>query len=100
MLLWLRGRPAAAAPIQPLAWEHPYGIGAAIKTKKKIHPTVIVYGVLPISPLDYNVSCVYRCLEGRVGLSLCASQGVGQVTAALFLRLCFQIIMNTVVSVL
>ena len=30
-LLWLWCRPAAAALIQPLAWELPYAIGAAVK---------------------------------------------------------------------
>ena len=30
-LLW----PAAAAPIQPLAWEAPYAVGAALKKAKK-----------------------------------------------------------------
>ena len=37
-LLWLWCRPAAAAPIRPLAWEPPYAMGAALKrqkTKKK-----------------------------------------------------------------
>ena len=37
-LLWLWRRPAAIAPIQPLAWEPPYAEGAALerqKTKKK-----------------------------------------------------------------
>ena len=37
-LLWLWHRPAAAAPIGPLAWEPPYAVGAALKrqkTKKK-----------------------------------------------------------------
>ena len=29
VLLWLWCRPAAAAPIQPLAWEPPYAIGVA-----------------------------------------------------------------------
>ena len=44
--LWLPGlkiwrccnlwhRPAAVAPIQPLAWECPYAIGAEVKRKKK-----------------------------------------------------------------
>ena len=33
--LWLWYRPAAAAPIRPLAWEPPYAMGAAIKRKKK-----------------------------------------------------------------
>ena len=30
-LLWLWCRSAAAAPIQPLAWEPPYASGAALK---------------------------------------------------------------------
>ena len=35
-LLWLWHRPAATAPIEPLAWEHPYAMGAALeKTKDK-----------------------------------------------------------------
>ena len=37
-LLWLWRRPAAVAPIRPLAWEPPYAAGAALKrpkTKKK-----------------------------------------------------------------
>ena len=33
-LLWLWCRPAAAAPIRPLAWEPPYATGAALKKKK------------------------------------------------------------------
>ena len=41
VLLWLWCRPAATAPIQPLAWEPPYAAGAAqemekIKNKKKL----------------------------------------------------------------
>ena len=35
MLLWLWCRPAAVAPIRPLAWEPPYAMGAALKKKKK-----------------------------------------------------------------
>jgi len=36
VLLWLWGRPAATAPIRPLAWEPPYAEGVALeKTKKK-----------------------------------------------------------------
>ena len=31
--IWLR--PAAAALIQPLVWEHPYAEGEALKKKKK-----------------------------------------------------------------
>ena len=34
MLLWLRRRLAATAPTQPLAWEPPYAVGAALKQTK------------------------------------------------------------------
>ena len=34
-LLWLWPRPAAAAPIWPLAWEPPYAMGVALKKKNK-----------------------------------------------------------------
>ena len=34
-LLWLWHRPAASAPIRPLAWEPPYATDAALKTQKK-----------------------------------------------------------------
>ena len=34
-LLWLWYRLAGAALIQPLAWELPYAVGAALKKKKK-----------------------------------------------------------------
>ena len=40
-LLWLWRRPAAAAPIRPLAWELPYASGAALKEKKK-NPVKVV----------------------------------------------------------
>ena len=35
VLLWLKRKPAAVAPIRPLAWEFPYAKGAALKRKKK-----------------------------------------------------------------
>ena len=34
-LLWLWCRPAAAAPIRPLAWELPCAAGEALKESKK-----------------------------------------------------------------
>ena len=34
-LLWLWHRLAASALIRPLAWEPPYAVGVALKTKKK-----------------------------------------------------------------
>ena len=33
--LWLWCRPAAVAPVPPLAWEQPYAAGAALKRKEK-----------------------------------------------------------------
>ena len=33
-LLWLWCRPAAAAPIQPLAWGFSYAVGAVLKKQK------------------------------------------------------------------
>ena len=35
VLLWLWQRPAVPPPIQPLAWEPPYAVGAALKRQKK-----------------------------------------------------------------
>ena len=34
-LLWPWHRPAATAPIQPLAWESPYAAGVALEDAKK-----------------------------------------------------------------
>ena len=34
-LLWLWRRPAAVAPIRPLAWEPPYATGAALEKAKR-----------------------------------------------------------------
>ena len=34
-LLWLWCRLASGAPIQPLVWELPYAMGAALKRKKE-----------------------------------------------------------------
>ena len=35
ILVWLWHRPAAAAPIWPLAWELPYASGVSLKSKKR-----------------------------------------------------------------
>jgi len=46
-LLWLWSRPAATAPIRPLAWEPPYATGVALekakKTKKKKKIIIIIW---------------------------------------------------------
>ena len=49
-MLWLWHRPAAAALIQPLVWELLYGVGAALKSKKRGNePFTFVYWLLVIS---------------------------------------------------
>ena len=35
VLLWLWHRPVATVPIRPLAWEHPFAGGAALKKQKR-----------------------------------------------------------------
>ena len=60
-LLWLWCRPAAIAPIQPLAWDPPCAVGAALKTlkkkrkkkKAKLDPGSLIWGF-----------CVHRLLPG------------------------------------
>ena len=42
VLLWPWCRPAAAAPVQPLAWELPHAMGVALKSK------VIILKIIPI----------------------------------------------------
>ena len=55
--LWLWHRPAATAPIQPLAWEPPYATGAALKKKKKIADSISVLVIdLLISSISSWVS--------------------------------------------
>ena len=42
-LLWLWHRPAATAPIRPLAWEPPYAAGALLRNKQnKVSEPVVV----------------------------------------------------------
>ena len=41
VLLWLWCRPAATAPIQPLAWELPYAAGVALKKHTHTHTKVL-----------------------------------------------------------
>ena len=42
-LLWLWSRPAATAPIRPLAWEPPYAAGAALRRQKDQKMCVCIY---------------------------------------------------------
>ena len=69
VLLWLWCGPAAAAPIQPLAWEPPYTAGAALKQN-------IVYLVwsLPVFPPPSH--CPLQPLSSPVLLPLMCSPPV------------------------
>ena len=44
VLLWLWCKLAATVPIRPLAWEHPYTTGAALKRPKKKKEEYICFG--------------------------------------------------------
>ena len=50
-LLWLWHRPAATAPIRPLAWEPSYVTGAALKKKKAKKPKKLYQLVTKVSKL-------------------------------------------------
>ena len=64
MLLWLWCRPAATAPIRPLAWEPPYATGVAIekaKRQKKRKFTRVIHHTkywTPKGKLQCNRNCV------------------------------------------
>ena len=45
VLLWQWYRPAAVAPIGPLAWDPPYAVGVALKKKKRKEKGRVMVGV-------------------------------------------------------
>ena len=52
-LLWLWHRLVAVVPIQPLAWEPPYGAGVALKSHTQKESSVVLplwLGRTPVSP--------------------------------------------------
>ena len=54
VLFWLWCRLAAIALIRPLAWEPPYAVGAALKTKKKKVGKMKEVGVFSPSTTNFN----------------------------------------------
>ena len=64
-LLWLWCRPAAVAPIGPLAWEPPYAMGATLKSqKKKKKKKVFGFTVLILCfKSDHFISAGYNCSD-------------------------------------
>ena len=67
VFLWLWCRLAAAAPIQPLAWELPYAEGVALKRKKKAGCKHLPYS---------RILLLARSLENRVPTSLFYTGGI------------------------
>ena len=48
-LLWLWSRPAATAPISPLAWEPPYAAGAALEKTKRLRIKSSHHGLMELN---------------------------------------------------
>ena len=69
-LLWLWCRPAVAALIQHLAWELPYAMGAAPKSKKKKKKKK-KNTVLTLKILNYGVQPIhYFVHSGEISMNL------------------------------
>ena len=66
-LLWLWCRPAAVAPAGPLAWQPPYVVGAALKSKKKKKKKYIyIYISLEIPDIHLCQSCLQITLKTKL----------------------------------
>ena len=61
-LAWLWLWPAAIAPIWPLAWELPYALGVALKSKTKKIPRLIIFQILHPIVLMSPYICYYAPL--------------------------------------
>ena len=62
-LLWLWCRPAAVAPVRPLAWEPPFAMGVALKRQKdqkKDGLYAINANILRVGSMAFY-KCVYPC---------------------------------------
>ena len=71
MLQWLWCRPAATAPIQPLAWETPYAMGVALKRqktkkKKKKRLTIIHSCIKPLLCVCYVLGSVIAAGNAKI----------------------------------
>ena len=55
--LWLWCRPVTTALIGPLAWEPPYAVGAALKSKKRKNKKAVVK--IPVSEILLN-GCLWN----------------------------------------
>ena len=66
MLLWLWCRPAAAAPMQPLAWELPYAVGVTLKRKNK-NKKNIAYSICDSLLMLGGKEKTWKCMWGKGG---------------------------------
>ena len=92
-LLCLWYRPAASALIEPLAWEPPYAVGAALrgqKDKKKIIINCVPMGINTNLPRTYNAAAWWlksirwsnTCIYMHTNLPICLvveESGLGSV---------------------
>ena len=62
-LLWLWRRPAATALIRLLAWELPYVVGVALKSKKKQKKKIIKDIELNTTTNQLHLINIYRTLN-------------------------------------
>ena len=86
MLLWPWCRPAAVAPIQPIAWELPHTACAALKSKKKkkfktVHRYFKTTGLKHTSSLIYKSYHLYPTTEVLSFFSICKYNRHRLVTA-------------------
>ena len=54
-LQWLWYRPAATAPIRPLAWERPYAANAALKSKQNKTKNTWIISTLRLSGIILDI---------------------------------------------
>ena len=69
-LLWLWRRLAATAPIRPLAWEHPYAVGAAQEmTKRQKEKRMLYLGVPIVAQQLTNLTGIHEDAGSIPGLA-------------------------------
>ena len=85
-LLWLWSRPAATAPISPLAWEPPYAAGAALEKTKRLrkkkfrNKRVWVFVCFLATPMAHGSSWVRDWIPATVATYTIAVEDAGSLT--------------------